>query len=105
MHLFTGDETVIAYGKICMLYFCPFYWMLGILQGLAGTVRGPGKSVPPMVVLLLSLCLFRVAWIQFILPFFHSIDGVFVLYPVSWGLGAVLMVLYTWRANWMEHAA
>ncbi len=32
MHLFTGDETVIAYGKICMLYFCPFYWMLGILQ-------------------------------------------------------------------------
>ena len=41
---------------------------------------------------------------QFILPFFHSIEGVFVLYPVSWGLGAVLMVLYTWRANWMEHA-
>lgn len=34
MHLFTGDETVIAYGKICMLYFCPFYWMLGsILAG------------------------------------------------------------------------
>lgn len=54
MHLFTGDETVVAYGKICMLYFCPFYWMLGILQGLAGTVRGTGKSVPPMVVLLIS---------------------------------------------------
>ena len=76
-----------------------------ILHSLAGAVRGTGKSVPPMVVLLLSLCLFRVAWIQFILPFFHSIEGVFVLYPVSWGLGAVLMVLYTWRANWMEHAA
>ena len=54
-------------------------------------------------VLLLSLCLFRVAWIQFILPFFHSIEGVFILYPVSWGLGAVLMALYAWRVNWMEH--
>ena len=83
----------------------PFYFLLAILHSLAGAVRGTGKSVPPMVVLLLSLCLFRVAWIQFILPFFHSIEGVFVLYPVSWGLGAVLMVLYTWRANWMEHAA
>ena len=105
MHLFTSDETVVSFGCIAMHYFCPFYFLLSILHGMAGAVRGTGKSVPPMVVLLLSLCLFRVAWIQFILPFFHSIEGVFVLYPVSWGLGAVLMVLYTWRANWMEHAA
>ena len=103
MHLFTGDETVIAYGKICMLYFCPFYWMLGILQGLAGTVRGTGKSVPPMVVLLVSLCLFRVVWIQFLLPFFSGIEGVFILYPVSWGLGALLMILYAWKGKWMEY--
>ena len=87
MHLFTGDETVIAYGKICMLYFCPFYWMLGILQGLAGTVRGTGKSVPPMVVLLISLCLFRIVWIQFALPLFAGIEGVLLVYPVSWAVG------------------
>ena len=105
LHLFTQDDTVVEFGVAAMKYFCPFYFLLAILHSLAGAVRGTGKSVPPMVVLLLSLCLFRVAWIQFILPFFHSIDGVFVLYPVSWGLGAVLMVLYTWRANWMEHAA
>ena len=102
MHLFTGDETVIAYGKICMLYFCPFYWMLGILQGLAGTVRGTGKSVPPMVVLLISLCLFRIIWIQFALPLFAGIDGVLLVYPVSWAVGAVLMVLYAWKGKWMQ---
>ena len=105
LHLFTQDDTVVEFGVAAMKYFCPFYFLLAILHSLAGAVRGTGKSVPPMVVLLLSLCLFRVAWIQFILPFFHSIEGVFVLYPVSWGLGAVLMALYTWRANWMEHAA
>lgn len=102
MHLFTGDETVIAYGKICMLYFCPFYWMLGILQGLAGTVRGTGKSVPPMVVLLISLCLFRIVWIQFALPLFVGIEGVLLVYPVSWAVGAVLMVLYAWKGKWMQ---
>mgnify|MGYP000072658443 CR=1 FL=1 len=102
MHLFTGDEMVIAYGKICMLYFCPFYWMLGILQGLAGTVRGTGKSVPPMVVLLISLCLFRIAWIQFALPLFAGIEGVLLVYPVSWAVGAVLMVLYAWKGKWMQ---
>ena len=70
---------------------------------MAGAVRGTGRSVPPMVVLLVSLCLFRVVWIQFVLPFFSGIEGVFVLYPVSWALGAVLMVLYAWKGSWMTY--
>ena len=104
LHLFTGDETVVAFGRQAMHYFCPFYWLLGILHGLAGTVRGTGKSVPPMVVLLVSLCLFRIVWIRFALSAFQGIDGVFILYPVSWALGAVLMILYTWRGNWLTAA-
>ena len=102
MGLFTKDAAVVEFGVSAMKYFCPFYFLLAILHGMAGAVRGTGKSVPPMVVLLLSLCLFRVAWIQFVLPFFHSIDGVFVLYPVSWGFGAVLMALYAWKGDWMK---
>ncbi len=102
MRLFTNEESVVEFGVTAMHYFCPFYFLLAILHGLAGAVRGTGKSVPPMVVLLVSLCLFRVVWIQWILPLFHTIDGIFVLYPVSWAFGAVLMVLYAWKANWME---
>lgn len=103
MHLFTHEEDVVAFGCTAMHYFCPFYWELSILHGLAGTVRGTGKTIPPMVVLLVSLCLFRVVWIQFLLPFFSGIEGVFILYPVSWGLGAVLMILYAWKGKWMEY--
>ena len=80
-----------------------FYFLLSILHGLAGAVRGTGASIPPMVVLLVSLCLFRVVWIQFLLPFFSGIEGVFILYPVSWGLGALLMILYAWKGKWMEY--
>lgn len=102
MRLFTGDTEVIAYGKRAMLFFCPFYFTLSILQSLAGTVRGTGKSLPPMVVLLVSMCLFRIVWIQFILPIFNSIDGIFMLYPVSWVLGTILMILYTCKGSWLE---
>ena len=52
MHLFTHEEDVVAFGCTAMHYFCPFYWELSILHGLAGTVRGTGKTIPPMVVLL-----------------------------------------------------
>ena len=102
MHLFTHEEDVVAFGCTAMHYFCPFYWELSILHGLAGTVRGTGKTIPPMVVLLVSLCVFRIGWIQWVLPFFSSIDGIFLLYPVSWGLGALMMVGYAWKANWLE---
>jgi len=103
LHLFTRDEAVIFFGKLAMRWFCPFYFLLSILHGLAGAVRGTGASVPPMVVLLVSLCLFRIVWIQFALSFFSGIEGVFILYPVSWGLGAVLMALYAWKGKWMEY--
>ena len=103
MRLFSHDASVIAYGRLAMHYFCPFYFLLGILQGLAGTVRGTGKSVPPMVVLLISLCLFRIIWLQFILPLFHSIDGLYALYPVSWALGMLMMILYAWKGHWLQN--
>ena len=32
-----------------------------------------------------------------------GIEGVFVLYPVSWALGAVLMALYAWKGSWMTY--
>lgn len=105
MRLFTSDDSVVAFGVTAMHYFCPFYFLLAILHGLAGAVRGTGRSVPPMVVLLVSLCLFRVVWIQFVLPLFHNIDGIFVLYPVSWAFGAVLMVFYAWKGNWLHPEA
>ena len=105
MHLFTNDETVVFFGEAAMHWFCPFYFLLSILHGLAGAVRGTGASVPPMVVLLVSLCLFRIVWIQWVLPLFSGIEGVFILYPVSWGLGAVLMALYAWKGKWMEYHA
>ena len=102
LHLFTADEAVVTYGKLAMRWFCPFYFLLSILHGLAGAVRGTGASIPPMVVLLISLCLFRIVWIQFALPLFAGIEGVLLVYPVSWAVGAVLMVLYAWKGKWMQ---
>ncbi len=95
MRMFSQEKEVIACGQLAMWYFCPFYWVLSILHTLGGTMRGFGKSIPPMVILLIAMCLFRIVWLQAILPHFPSTDCIFVLYPVSWVLGAVMMVWYT----------
>lgn len=99
--LFTKDNDVITYGQLAMKYFCPFYFILGILNILAGTVRGAGKGVPPMLILLFSMCIFRILWIKIALPFYSTIDGVFILYPISWLVGMILMIIYTKFGKWM----
>ena len=101
--LFTHSAQVIMYGQLVMKYFCPYYFLLGILNVLAGTVRGAGKGIPPMIILLFSMCIFRILWIKIALPFYSSIDGVFILYPISWLVGAILMILYTKFGKWLPH--
>ena len=32
MHLFTSDETVVAFGCSAMHYFCPFYFLLDVYK-------------------------------------------------------------------------
>lgn len=101
LRLFTNDAAVIGFGTLAMHYLCPFYWLLGIMYGLAGTVRGAGRSIPPMVILLFSLCVFRIFWVWIATPHFSSIDGIYMQYPITWVIGASLMALYTWKGKWM----
>lgn len=89
----------IGYTITAMHYFCPFYWALNLLQIMAGSVRRTGKSLPPMAILIFSLCIFRIAWITFIMPHFNVINAIFILYPTSWILGMILMGLYTWKTS------
>mgnify|MGYP002309684420 CR=1 FL=1 len=96
--VFSKDPTVIEYGVRAMWYFCPFYFILAIMHGLAGAIRGIGKSVPPMVIILISLCVYRVVWIQLAVPHIPTIDGVYMVYPISWLIGAILMIIYTKKA-------
>lgn len=101
--VFTQNGKVVEYGVYIMRFFCPFYWMLGILHILAGTIRGTGKTMQAMVVFLFSLCIFRVLWIWGAMSVSHKIGGVMIGYPLSWLVGLVMILIYVWKGNWMPY--
>ena len=101
--VFTQNGKVVEYGVYIMKFFCPFYWMLGILHILAGTIRGTGKTMQAMVVFLFSLCIFRVLWIWGAMSVSHKIGGVMIGYPLSWLVGLVMILIYVWKGNWMPY--
>ncbi|MDU5470689.1 MAG: MATE family efflux transporter [Peptoniphilus harei] len=99
--LFTNDVRVIEAGVLASRFFCPFYFLLAIMHSLAGTVRGTGKTIPPMIILILSLCIFRILAAKFVIPHYNTIENVYRLYPISWIIGVILMVGYTMKSDWL----
>lgn len=103
--VFTVNQEVVTYGVYIMKFFCPFYWSLAILHVLSGTIRGTGHTLEPMLVILFSLCVFRVIWITAALSIAHQFSYVMVVYPLSWMVGMILILLYAWKGRWMPKKA
>jgi len=105
MGIFTKDPEVVACGVYLMKFFCPFYWILAFIHVMAGTIRGTGKTLPPMIIILVSLCLFRIIWIATVVPLIGELYGLIMVYPLSFVVGAVLTILYAKFGKWMPEEA
>lgn len=54
-----SDPGVLDLGVQIISVTVPFYFVYLILEVLGGTIRGAGKAVPPMVIILTNICVLR----------------------------------------------
>ncbi len=64
------------------------YVLCGVMEALAGSVRGLGYSVTPMLTNLVLNCGGRTLWVLFFfpMPIFNNLLGIYAVYPISWTL-------------------
>lgn len=86
LKLYSPDEEVIQYGVLRLLYICTTYALCGMMDVMVGAIRGMGYGVMPMLVSLTGACLFRVVWIMTVFRAYHSLEVLYVSYPISWAL-------------------
>ena len=84
--IFNPDPEVIEWGCVRMNYQFVFYWLLGLMEIISGSLRGLGYSFWPTVVTLMGACVFRVIWVFTIFPYFKSMENLMLSYPVSWAI-------------------
>ena len=82
--IYTTEPEVIAYGLERLGVVCASYFLCGIMDVLAGSIRGLGYSILPMVVSLTGACLFRIVWIYTIFQWQHTQFSLYISYPISW---------------------
>lgn len=88
---FVNDNQVIDIGVQIVTVTFPFYWLYGILEVAGGAVRGMGKAIPSMCVTLFCLCVMRICLLGVTTRWLEGIQGVAVVYPITWLLTAATM--------------
>ena len=91
---FSNDAEVIAFGVQQARTVALFYCVLAFSHCCAGILRGLGRPVVPMVIMLAVWCAFRIAYITVTLHFIRAIGVVFWAYPITWTISSVLFARY-----------
>ena len=92
--MFCKEEEVIAEGlKIIHVSF-PFYFIYAILEVTGGIVRGTGKTMQSMTIVIIHLCVVRVLLLGILAGHFHTVQAVALVYPVTWGLASLSFAGY-----------
>lgn len=95
--LFTKDGNVIDIGIEILRYMAPAYSLFVFIEIYSGALRGMGDVVIPTIMTCCGICIFRVLWIWFVVPIHPAIEVVTLSHPISWGVTALLYIVYWTR--------
>lgn len=95
LHIFTSDPAVIAKGIIRITIMSIPHFIAGLMDMFVGALRGLGYSLTPTIVTLTTVCGFRVIWIYTVFRAFHSLDVLYLSYPITWFLAMLFHLGFT----------
>lgn len=91
---FTADKNVIGIGVRILKYMAPAYALFVFIEIYSGALRGIGDVIIPTIMTCFGVCIFRIVWIFVIVPMNSTIEAVTLSHPVSWGVTALLYIIY-----------
>lgn len=93
LRIYSSDPEVIRFGMVRLTIICGMYFICGWMDVLVGSLRGLGSSVIPMVVSLAGACGLRIVWIFTVFQWHHSLNVLYLSYPVTWAVTAAAHLL------------
>ena len=91
---FNSNPDVIAFGVQQARTLSLFYCLLSYSHCCAGILRGFGRPIIPMIIMLADWCLFRITYITIAVRIIPNIQVVFWAYPITWTISTILFTLY-----------
>lgn len=108
LSLFTREPEVVEAGMARLTIMSLSYGFSAFMDNSIAASRGLGKSLVPMVLVILGSCVFRVVWVCTVFAHFRTVPSLYLLYIFSWTITGAAEVLYfvrTSRRLRQEHLA
>ena len=102
--LFDSEPQVVAFGVQQAGIATWFFFLMAFSHASAAVMRGAGKPVVPMVVILTAWCVIRIIYITITTSFIHDIRVVFWAYPITWSISSIIFLIYLLKGNWLPKA-
>ena len=102
MRFFTSNEEAVKFGAQQATVEALFLCMLSFSHSIAAIMRGAGKPLVPMFVMLASWCVIRVAYISIMVPIVQEGWVIFSAYPLTWTISSLVFLIYYLRSDWLH---
>ena len=99
---FNDAPEVVGYGTQHMRTTCLFFCLLAFSHCIASVLRGAGRSIIPMFVMLSCWCLIRVTYITIAVNYIPKLATVSWAYPITWTCSSIVFLIYFLKADWMH---
>lgn len=99
--LFTDEPEAVAYGVMKSNACSLFFFMLAATHCLSAVMRGAGKATVPMATMLICWCAVRVITLSVLVPIVQSIHIVNWIFPITWSLSTVVLLIYYLNVDWI----
>ncbi|HIT57202.1 MAG TPA: MATE family efflux transporter [Candidatus Galloscillospira stercoripullorum] len=99
---FDSTPEVVEFGIAKARTAALFYFLLAFSHSIAAVLRGAGKTMIPMLVMMVCWCVIRVTFLSITIPLTNSIQMVYWVYPLTWFLSSLAFLIYYKKAGWME---
>lgn len=93
LSIFTNDHEALMYGSQRIMVFALTYTFCAIMEIISGAIKGYGDAFSPMIISLVGVAGSRLLWIFTVLPFKRAISTVYIAFPVSWILTAIVLTV------------
>lgn len=103
--LFSRSPEVIAFGVRQARTESLFYCLLAFAHAASAVLRGAGKTVIPMGVLMGCWCLLRIVYITLMVRAVPNITVVFSAYPLTWFASCLFLAWFLFRGSWLRDGA
>lgn len=102
LRAFDSNPEVIQFGVREARIDALFYFLLAYSYCIASILRGSGRSLTPMIIMISFWCAVRVMFLSITVPMTRNIQMIYIIYPITWALSSIVFFVIYKKARWLN---